>query len=388
MSTAVAPESATASTPKVQPDGIDLVTVERYRDHGPPHDQYKRLRAEQPICWHEAPPHAGFWAVTKYKDIQHISRTPQDFSSWRGGTNLEDYGEEDIGPIRMLLVNMDPPQHVKYRKLISRGFTPRMVKVMKPQIEDSVDRLLTKAAGLGGEFDFVREVAAEFPLEVLCDFMGVPQEDTDKIFDWSNRLIGFDDPEFQTSMDDARMASMELWMYTQELVESRLGQEDDGKDLIRVLLNAELDGERLTEADLNGFFLAPLGRRQRDDAKRNHRWASRPPRAPGPAAAPARESRRAHGFGDRGDSALGLPAELLPAHGDSRPDAQRRAHEGETTRCASSTRPRTGTRTFSRTPTSSTSPARRTRTSRSVSASTSASAPAWLGSSSSRCSAS
>ena len=190
-----------------------------------------------------------FWAITKADHIAEMSKNPQDFVL-RGGTTLDDYADEDPFPIRQLMLNMDPPQHSKSRKLVSRGFTPRMVRLMETRIRDDIDEIMDRIPL--GEIT-VREVAAELPLRVICRLVGIPDSDFQLIFDWTNRLIGFDDPEFQTSIEDSRIAAMELWQYAQELVEGRGGRRAD--DLIHVLLNAEVDGEAITEAEFNAFFL-------------------------------------------------------------------------------------------------------------------------------------
>jgi len=216
------------------------------------HDELTLLRNQEPIFRHEMPNGRPFWAITKADHIAEMSKNPQDFSSWRGGTTLDDYADEDLFPIRQLMLNMDPPQHSKFRKLVSRGFTPRMVRLMETRIRDDIDEIMDRILPLG-EIDFVREVAAELPLRVICRLVGIPDSDFQLIFDWTNRLIGFDDPEFQTSIEDSRIAAMELWQYAQELVEGRGGRRAD--DLIHVLLNAEVDGEAITEAEFNAFFL-------------------------------------------------------------------------------------------------------------------------------------
>jgi cholest-4-en-3-one 26-monooxygenase len=152
----------------------------------------------------------------------------------------------------MLMLNMDPPQHTKFRRLTSTGFTPRMITRMEEYIRraavEAVDAVIEK-----GSCDFVTAIAAELPLVVIADIMGVPREDRHKVFDWSNRLIGFDDPEFQTSLEDAQMAAAEMWGYANELAEDRKGK--DGKDLTSVLINAEVDGHQLTEMEFDAFFL-------------------------------------------------------------------------------------------------------------------------------------
>jgi cholest-4-en-3-one 26-monooxygenase len=129
-----------------------------------------------------------------------------------------------------------------------------MVQLMEPKIRAEVDEILNDVISKGtGSCDFVREIAAELPLRVIAELLGVPRGDRDKIFDWSNRLIGFDDPEFQTSIEDARQAAMEIWMYANSLAEERIDR--DGTDLISVLINSEIDGERLSEMEFDAFFL-------------------------------------------------------------------------------------------------------------------------------------
>ena len=194
----------------------------------------------------------GFWGITRYDDVVDISRNPTLFSSYRGGSNIKDYPPDDLSKIRMLMVNMDPPQHVKFRKLVSTGFTPRMVQALEGTIQKTVDDIVDRVIEWG-ECDFVREIAAELPLQVIAEMLGIPQEERQVIFDLSNRLIGFDDPEFQTSLEDAQLASAEMWMYANNLASGRRGQ--PGTDLITVLMNAEIDGEHLTDMEFDSFFL-------------------------------------------------------------------------------------------------------------------------------------
>ncbi len=220
---------------------------------GVPHEAFRVLRAEKPVSFQAEPPDGlGFWAVTKYSDIVAISKDPGTYSSWRGGTNIKDYPPDSLDVIRMLMVNMDPPQHNKFRRLTSTGFTPRMIARMEEYIRraarEIVDNVIEE-----GSCDFVTRIAAELPLVVIADIMGVPQEDRHLVFDWSNRLIGFDDPEFQTSLEDAQMAAMEMWGYANNLAEGKKG--GDGKDLTSVLVNAVVDGEQLTEMEFDAFFL-------------------------------------------------------------------------------------------------------------------------------------
>jgi cholest-4-en-3-one 26-monooxygenase len=219
---------------------------------GVPHQAFRVMRKEAPVHFHKEAGGVGFWCVTKYEDVVTVSKDPHTFSSKRGGTNIQDYPPEDLSAIQMMMVNMDPPQHNQFRKLASTGFTPRMVARLEPRIraaaKDIVDQVAKK-----GSAEFVSSIAAELPLQVIADLLGVPQEDRHKIFDWSNRLIGFDDPEFQTSFEDGKAAAAELWMYASQLADQR--RDHKGEDLVSVLINAEIEGERLSEMEFDSFFL-------------------------------------------------------------------------------------------------------------------------------------
>jgi cholest-4-en-3-one 26-monooxygenase len=230
---------------------VDLYDTEVYV-RGVPHDAFRFLRAEAPVYFHPEPGGAGFWAVTKYEDIVTVGKDPGRFSSHRGGTNIRDYPPEDLSAIQMMMVNMDPPQHTKFRRLVSQGFTPRMVAQLEPRIRE-VTRTILDNVVRTPECDFVTSIAAELPLQVIAELLGIPFEDRGKVFEWSNRLIGFDDPEFQTSLEDGKQAAMEVWTYANQLASARKGHQ--GKDLVSVLMDAEVDGVQLTEMEFDSFFL-------------------------------------------------------------------------------------------------------------------------------------
>jgi cholest-4-en-3-one 26-monooxygenase len=141
---------------------------------------------------------------------------------------------------------------VKFRRLVRQGFTPNRVKLLLPRVRERaaklVDALVEK-----GECDFVREVAAELPLQVIAELLGIPDDERGRIFDLSNKLIGFDDPEFQNSMEDGKQAAAEMWLYAHKLAVER--KEGNGDDLVSVLMRAEVDGHKITELEFNNFFL-------------------------------------------------------------------------------------------------------------------------------------
>jgi cholest-4-en-3-one 26-monooxygenase len=230
---------------------VDLFDTKTFV-RGVPHDALRVMRKEAPVYFHKEPEGRGFWCLTKYEDVLMASKDPHTFSSFRGGTNIKDYPPEDLSAIQMMMLNMDPPQHNQFRKLASTGFTPRMVARLEPRIRAAA-REIIDAVAKKGEADFVTAVAAELPLIVIADLLGVPQEDRHKLFDWSNRLIGFDDPEFQTSFEDGKQAAMELWMYASSLAETR--RDHKGEDLVSVLINAEIEGNRLSDMEFDSFFL-------------------------------------------------------------------------------------------------------------------------------------
>ncbi len=241
-------------------EDIDICSPDTYVS-GVPHEAYRLLRKEAPVhffketgsVWTPGVERGpGFWALTKYADIVAVSKDPTRFSSARGGTNIEEVSPEDLSVIRLLMVNMDPPEHGKFRRLVSVGFTPRMVALLEPRIRQVTNQLLDGIAAKG-EADFVKSIAIELPLQVICEFLGVPHEDRHKVIDWTNRLLGFDDPELHTSPEDGKVAAMEMWMYASELTEVK--KVTPGEDLISVLLKAELEGLKLTEEELYSFFL-------------------------------------------------------------------------------------------------------------------------------------
>ena len=237
---------------------IDLLNLDRFAD-GVPHDWFTWLRANDPVHHHAEPDGPGFWVITKLEDVITCSRDFATFSSAAalgGVVGLPEPGpdEEDHSEVTgSLLLYMDPPGHTRYRRLVNRGFTPRMIAKMEGHIRDltaeNLDETLPR-----GEVDFVVDVAAELPLKVIAELIGVPREDRHKIFDWSNRLVaGGDDEEYKVSEDRLAEAQVEMFLYAQKLAEAH--RTNPGDDIIDALLNAEIDGESLSETDFNMFFV-------------------------------------------------------------------------------------------------------------------------------------
>jgi cholest-4-en-3-one 26-monooxygenase len=236
---------------------IDLLDRDRFTE-GIPHEWFTWLRATHPVYRHPEPDGPGFWVITKHADIIQCNRDAGTFSSAqaRGGVvGLEENGmpqteAEEAGGRLMLM--MDPPDHTRYRKLVNRGFTPRMIGQLEPHIRELTNNILDEALAKD-ECDFVVDIAAELPLEVIAELIGVPREDRHKIFEWSNRMIGSEDPEYMVEDEAVFQAQVEMFMYAQALADKRRANPQD--DIITALLSAEVDGDSLSDMDFNLFFL-------------------------------------------------------------------------------------------------------------------------------------
>ena len=227
-----------------------------------PHEWFAYLRKNEPIYHHPEPNGPGFWVFSRHEDVALLNRDWQNFSSEnnRGGVVVleEPTPEmrermEAFGDAGRLMLQMDPPDHTRYRKLVNRGFTPKVIRSLEDHLRDMSVRIVDEVVAGGGECDFVVDMAAELPLEAIAEFLGVPFEDRHKIFQWSNRMIGSEDPEFQVSEGEVMEAQVEMFMYANQLGDERRTCPMD--DIISKLINSEVDGDRLSEMDFNQFFL-------------------------------------------------------------------------------------------------------------------------------------
>jgi cholest-4-en-3-one 26-monooxygenase len=219
---------------------------------GVPFETFDRLRKEAPVFFHDEPGGPGFWCVTRYEDLVAVNRDNQLFSSNRKTALFMESDEEMLAQQQLMMLNMDPPMHTRYRLLVNKGFTPRRVSQLEETIRRQTNGIIDTVCEKG-EADFVTEMSAELPLQVIADLLGVPQEDRHLVFDWSNRMIGSEDPEYNTNAELAQNASMELYSYFNNLASQR--KVDPKEDLVTALLSAEVNGERLSELELDLFFL-------------------------------------------------------------------------------------------------------------------------------------
>lgn len=220
---------------------------------GIPHEALATLRREAPVYRHPGGATGGdFWVVTRYEDVSRINKDNILFSSHRQTALIMDADPDTLAQQQLMMLNMDPPMHTRYRLLVNKGFTPRMVGQLEANARVLTNTILDQVIERG-ECDFVTDIAAELPLQIICELLGVPQEDRHQIFDWSNRLIGSEDPEYEGSLQTAFEASAELYTYFNRLASER--RVDPRADLVSVLNVAEVEGDTLSELELDLFFL-------------------------------------------------------------------------------------------------------------------------------------
>lgn len=219
-------------------------------------DAFARLRRDRPVAFFdepvfgENPPGPGYWALTRYDDIWRVSRHPELFQSGRG-VNIPDMPIE-IAEFFGSMIAMDAPRHSQLRGLVQRGFTPRHIKQIDDYIDAKAKQIVDTVAPLG-ECDFVTEIAAQLPLQIICDMLGIPASQHQRIFELTNIILGVGDPEYATSLEELMAAAMELYQYAFELGEQRLKEPAD--DITSSLMHAELDGQRLSAQEFGSFFI-------------------------------------------------------------------------------------------------------------------------------------
>ena len=230
---------------------VDLMDPRTYVD-GVPHRYFAELRAERAVQWREQAGAPGYWAVTGYDDCVTVNRDWAHYSSHRRSSLALELPDEELEQQRLMMINMDPPLHTRYRRLVNRGFNPRMIRELEASIHRATDGIIDSVCEKG-EADFVTDISAELPLIVIAELLGVPHGDRHRMFDWSNRMIGSDDPEYQISPESATESALELYAYANELFAAkRLHPQDD---LMTSLAQVEVEGERLSDLELELFFL-------------------------------------------------------------------------------------------------------------------------------------
>ena len=241
-------------------DDIDLSATEfwsaprEYRESA-----FAKLRNEEPIRFFEemeftfVPKGPGYFALTRHDDIWHASRNPQLFCSGKG-SNIADLSPE-LNEFFGSMIGMDDPKHLRLRSIVSKGFTPREIarieEYVKVKARTIIDRVLNEFEDQ--EFDFVDAIAGKFPLQIICEMMGIPESDERQIFNWTNTILGAGDPDFNGSIEGLMEAGIGMFTYAQALGEARLANPTD--DLTSVMMHAVVDGERLSSQEFGSFFI-------------------------------------------------------------------------------------------------------------------------------------
>ncbi|MBF6338545.1 cytochrome P450 [Nocardia abscessus] len=247
------------TTPSI-PTGFDFTDPDLLASRLPI-AEFAELRRTAPVWWCAQPDRAsgfddgGYWVVSKLAHIKEISKNPEVFSSHQNTAIIrfnEETTREQIDMLGdMLLLNLDPPKHTKTRRIISKGFTPRAVESLRAALTERAARIVHEAKK-SGSGDFVEQVACELPLQAIAELLGIPQEDRRKIFDWSNQMISYDDPEFE---GDHQAATAEVMGYAWNMAEQR--RACPAEDIVTQLVNADIDGEHLG-SDEFAFFVILL----------------------------------------------------------------------------------------------------------------------------------
>ncbi|NIH79553.1 cytochrome P450 [Amycolatopsis viridis] len=222
--------------------------------------EFAELRRTAPVWWNAQPYNRagfrddGFWVVTRHEDVKTVSKDSELFSSREKLAIIrfdQTMTDESLDANRLVLLNMDAPQHTKLLRIVSKGFTPRAISRLEDTLRERAARIVHEAKRKGSG-DFVEDVACELPLQAIAELIGIPQEDRRKIFDWSNQMIGYDDPEYDV---EPIAASAELVGYAWNMAEQRRTCPMD--DIVTKLVQADVDGESLSSEEF-GFFVILL----------------------------------------------------------------------------------------------------------------------------------
>ncbi|RLV08537.1 steroid C27-monooxygenase [Streptomyces griseocarneus] len=243
------------------PEGFDLTDPDLYA-HRVPLPEFAALRRTAPVRW-IAQRHGaagfdddGYWAVTRHADVKEVSTRPEVFSSAANTAIIrfnEHIDREQIDVQRLIMLNMDPPEHTRVRQIVQRGFTPRAIRALEGALRDRAAAIVA-AARRRGEGDFVTDIACELPLQAIAELIGVPQADRARIFDWSNKMVAYDDPELAITEEVGTTAAMELISYAMGLAADR--KECPARDIVSALVAAEDEGN--LASDEFGFFVLLL----------------------------------------------------------------------------------------------------------------------------------
>ena len=237
---------------------VDLTDLDRFVD-GFPYDVFARLREEAPVWWHPATEHTpggeGFWVVSRYRDVIAAGGDAATFSSDGtairdgGGTLIEDLAA-GLAPGTMLNMT-DAPRNAKFRRLFHDSVAPRALRAAEADLVERSARIVDDAVGRG-ECDFLVDVAAELPLQVVAQLLGVPQEDRHQLFRWATATLDYSDRDLGQASEVGQRAAAEMYAYGADLLERK--RADPGDDVMSVAATATIDGESLAPIEQQMVF--------------------------------------------------------------------------------------------------------------------------------------
>ncbi|GJM39104.1 MAG: cytochrome P450 [Acidimicrobiales bacterium] len=231
---------------------LALHRPETYVD-GPPHELFTRLRREEPVVWQPMDGEPGYWAVLRHADVVHVAKHPDIFSATLGGVVIEDLEPASLEQMQDMLLAMDPPRHTAYRRPIAPEFKARVIGGMEDRIRTITREILDRADALGAEVEFVHDVCAHLPSQVVGELMGIPREDWADIHAMAERNSGGQDPDIADAADRGN-SSVDMAMYGIGFAAKRREMPEQG-DLTDLLLGGEFDGKQMTDIDFGRFFV-------------------------------------------------------------------------------------------------------------------------------------
>lgn len=230
---------------------IDVYSPDSYLQ-GIPHEQFSWLRDKAPVYWHSHPNGGGYWVISRHADVMAVSRDFQTFSAERGFVLVDDLPDATLEMARNQLLGMDPPRHAKPRRAVISRFTSSRLKALEPQIR-AIARDIMQAAQHRQQLDFVDDLAGDLPTAVICQLMDIPKDMWPQIRRWSDMQTSSSDPDLGGSEEEVLQASIEMGTYGFELACER--KDKNGDDLISLLINQEVDGELVSEAEFASLFV-------------------------------------------------------------------------------------------------------------------------------------
>ncbi|KUL55220.1 steroid C27-monooxygenase [Streptomyces sp. NRRL F-4489] len=243
------------------PEGFDFTDPDVYQSRVPL-PEFARLRGTAPVCWIPQPHNIagfgddGYWAVTRHQDVKEVSTRPDIFSA-NLNTSIIRFNpaisRDQIEVQKLIMLNMDPPEHTRVRQIVQRGFTPRAIRALEDALRRRAERIVAEAREKGAG-DFVTDIACELPLQAIAELIGIPQDDRARIFDWSNKMIAYDDPELAITEEVGANAAVELISYAMNLAADR--KKCPAQDIVSRLVAAEDEGN--LGSDEFGFFVLLL----------------------------------------------------------------------------------------------------------------------------------